>query len=55
MRARVDRWLTDSPLNLAVFRVTVGALIASLQGVHQLAVDATRVPIVTSNRRPRIS
>lgn len=45
MRARVDRWLTDSPLNLAVFRVTVGALIASLQGVHQLAVDATRVPM----------
>lgn len=45
LRARVAMWCVDDALNLAVMRVSVGAVILGVGDVHALAVEATRVPL----------
>lgn len=44
-RERLLRWFHDTPLNLAVFRVTVAAVILAVQDVHRMAVAAAQLPL----------
>lgn len=45
VRSRIARWCVDDAVNLAVFRVSVGAVILSVWEVHDLAVSASRLPM----------
>jgi len=47
MRVRdvITRWCTDSAVNLAVMRVSVGAVVLAMQEIHTLSVEATRLPL----------
>lgn len=44
-RERLRRWCADSALNLAVFRITVAAVILAVHDVHRLALAASRLPL----------
>lgn len=44
LRDRVGSWARDTALNLAVFRITVAAVIVAVHDVHRLALAAARLP-----------
>lgn len=45
VRDAITRWCTDSAVNLAVMRVSVGAVVLAMQEIHTLSVEATRLPL----------